>query len=136
MILGDLGADVIKVERPGQGDESRGWGPPFDADGESAYYLCCNRNKLSVALDLDATPDRELLYQLMRGTDVVLENFREGALANGELRIRVARTESELDLVHDLRLWSWGRPARLRLLLFKQESGWMSITGDPVRRRR
>jgi len=47
MILGDLGADVIKVERPGEGDETRGWGPPFDAEGESAYFLAVNRNKMS-----------------------------------------------------------------------------------------
>ena len=53
MMLGDLGADVIKVERPGAGDETRGWGPPFDARGESAYFLSINRNKLSVAADLD-----------------------------------------------------------------------------------
>ena len=52
MILGDLGADVIKVERPGSGDESRGWGPPFDDAGRSAYYLSVNRNKLSVTADL------------------------------------------------------------------------------------
>ena len=52
MILGDLGADVIKVERPGVGDETRGWGPPFNAEGESAYFLSVNRNKKSVAADL------------------------------------------------------------------------------------
>ena len=76
MMLGDLGADVIKVERPGQGDESRGWGPPFDEDGESAYYLSCNRNKLSIALDLDKSADRDVLAELMEEADVVLENFR------------------------------------------------------------
>ena len=82
MILGDLGADVIKVERPGQGDESRGWGPPFDGDGESAYYLTCNRNKLSIALDLNRPTDRDLVLDLIQDADVVLENFREGALAH------------------------------------------------------
>ena len=80
MILGDLGADVIKVERPGQGDESRGWGPPFDADGESAYFLSCNRNKLSVALDLQMPADLVVLGGLIQSADVVLENFRTGSL--------------------------------------------------------
>ena len=64
MLLGDLGASVIKVERRGVGDESRGWGPPFDARGESAYYLCCNRNKLSVAVDLNDPADASLVMQL------------------------------------------------------------------------
>ena len=58
MMLGDLGAYVIKVERPGSGDETRGWGPPFDERGESAYYLSVNRNKLSMTLDIDDEGDR------------------------------------------------------------------------------
>src|SRR5436853_485105 len=80
MILGDLGADVIKVERPGPGDETRGWGPPFDASGESAYFLSVNRNKKSVALDLGANADRAVLFDLLAEADVVLENFLPGAL--------------------------------------------------------
>src|ERR687898_957585 len=76
MTLGDLGANVIKVERPDEGDESRGWGPPFDERGESAYYLSINRNKLGIALDLDDESDRELLRRLAAGADVVVENFR------------------------------------------------------------
>ncbi|HYC30826.1 MAG TPA: CoA transferase, partial [Gemmatimonadales bacterium] len=64
MTLGDLGADVLKVERPGQGDETRGWGPPFDAAGRSAYFLAVNRNKLSLALDLDGEADRAVLREL------------------------------------------------------------------------
>src|SRR5512133_1971449 len=80
MILGDLGADVIKVERPGTGDETRGWGPPFDASGQSAYYLSINRNKLAVAADLDVARDRELLEKLIAEADVVVDNFRVGTL--------------------------------------------------------
>src|SRR6186997_2569387 len=74
MTLGDLGADVIKVERPGEGDESRGWGPPFDGRGLSAYYLSVNRNKLSVALDLENARDRDTIAQLVAGADVVVDN--------------------------------------------------------------
>src|SRR6266700_497563 len=81
MILGDLGADVLKIERPASGDESRGWGPPFDARGESAYYLCCNRNKLSACADLDNASDQAMLRRLISDADVVVENFRPDVLA-------------------------------------------------------
>src|SRR5712671_4665778 len=80
MTLGDLGADVIKVERPGQGDETRGWGPPFDSDGESAYFLAVNRNKKSLAADLSDETDRATVQGLIKGADVVLENFLPGSL--------------------------------------------------------
>src|SRR5476651_2579377 len=80
MLLGDLGADVIKVERPGAGDDSRGWGPPFDAEGRSAYYLSINRNKLGLGADLDAQADRAVLERLLVEADVVVDNFRRGTL--------------------------------------------------------
>jgi crotonobetainyl-CoA:carnitine CoA-transferase CaiB-like acyl-CoA transferase len=74
-VLGDLGAEVLKVERPGAGDETRGWGPPFVGDF-SAYYLSCNRNKRGLTLDLAHPQGRQLFYELARRSDVVLENFR------------------------------------------------------------
>jgi crotonobetainyl-CoA:carnitine CoA-transferase CaiB-like acyl-CoA transferase len=74
-LLGDLGADVIKVERPGAGDETRSWGPPF-IDSVSAYYLSCNRNKRAVALDLGKEEGLRLFHELVRCSDVLLENFR------------------------------------------------------------
>jgi glutaryl-CoA transferase len=74
-VLGDLGAEVIKVERPGSGDETRGWGPPFVGE-LSAYYLSCNRNKRGLTLDLSRPEGRDLFYELARRSDVVLENFR------------------------------------------------------------
>jgi crotonobetainyl-CoA:carnitine CoA-transferase CaiB-like acyl-CoA transferase len=74
-ILGDLGAQVLKVERPGSGDETRGWGPPFAGD-LSAYFLSCNRNKKGLALDLAQPEGLEIFHQLARRSDVVLENFR------------------------------------------------------------
>jgi len=85
-LLGDLGADVLKVERPGRGDDTRAWGPPFvtDAEGrettESAYYLCCNRNKRSVAVDLSSEAGLALIRRLAREADVVVENFKVGDL--------------------------------------------------------
>src|SRR5687768_6292146 len=80
MMLGDLGADVIKVERPGTGDETRGWGPPFDERGESAYYLSVNRNKASLAADLAEAKDRALVRGLIEEADVVVDNFLPGVL--------------------------------------------------------
>lgn len=74
-LLGDLGAEVVKVERPGQGDETREWGPPF-AGELSAYYLSCNRNKRAITLDLGREEGLSLFYELVRRADVVLENFR------------------------------------------------------------
>src|SRR5690242_1493042 len=77
-VLGDLGAEVIKVERPGAGDETRAWGPPF-LGPLSAYYLSCNRNKRAVTLDLGKPEGVHLLHELARRSDVLLENFRSGS---------------------------------------------------------
>ena len=79
MFLGDLGAEVVKVEQPGAGDDTRGWGPPF-AGGESAYYLCINRNKQSLTLDLKSKRAVELLRDLVKAADVIIENFRPGTM--------------------------------------------------------
>ena len=90
MFLGDLGAEVVKVEQPGTGDDTRGWGPPF-AGGESAYYLCINRNKKSLALDLKSPRAVELLRELAKVADVIIENFRPGTMERlglGEKELR------------------------------------------------
>src|SRR5688572_32222962 len=85
-ILADLGAEVIKIERPGVGDETRAWGPPFlkDREGadttESGYFLCANRNKKSVTLDLASPAAQQLLVQLAARSDVLVENFKVGGL--------------------------------------------------------
>jgi crotonobetainyl-CoA:carnitine CoA-transferase CaiB-like acyl-CoA transferase len=78
--LGDLGAEVIKVERPGAGDDTRAWGPPF-AEGRSTYYLSVNRNKRSIALDLHDAEDRRAAVELATRADVLVENFRPGGAA-------------------------------------------------------
>src|SRR3990172_1021486 len=80
MILGDLGADVIKVERPGTGDDTRGWGPPFDSAGQSAYFLSVNRNKLSAAIDLRTSDGAARIRHLAAEADVVEDNFPRGSL--------------------------------------------------------
>jgi crotonobetainyl-CoA:carnitine CoA-transferase CaiB-like acyl-CoA transferase len=83
MMLGDMGARVIKVESPGSGDDTRGWGPPFvgpEDDAISTYFLSCNRNKESVTLDLKSDDGRETLTRLVRHGDVLIENFRPGVL--------------------------------------------------------
>ena len=79
MFLGDLGAEVVKVEQPGVGDDTRGWGPPF-AGGESAYFLCVNRNKKSLTVDLKSADGIALVKQLAERADVLIENFRPGAM--------------------------------------------------------
>jgi crotonobetainyl-CoA:carnitine CoA-transferase CaiB-like acyl-CoA transferase len=85
MMLGDLGARVIKIERPGQGDDTRSWGPPFvdgsDDQPVSTYFLAANRNKVSVTLDLKDDSDIEQLRQLLAKADVLIENFRPGVMA-------------------------------------------------------
>jgi crotonobetainyl-CoA:carnitine CoA-transferase CaiB-like acyl-CoA transferase len=131
MMLGDLGADVIKVERPRVGDETRSWGPPFDARGESAYYLSVNRNKLSLAADLDDPGDRDLVQSLVAGADVVVDNFLPGALARRGL-------DPEASLVrHPGLVWctisGFGEDSRRPGYDFvaQAEFGWMAITGDP-----
>lgn len=80
MMLGDLGADIIKVEAPGSGDDTRQWGPPFTAGGESAYFLCVNRNKRSLTLNLKSEQGLTILKGLLRQSDVLVENFRVGTL--------------------------------------------------------
>jgi glutaryl-CoA transferase len=79
MLLGDLGADVVKVERPETGDDTRGWGPPF-VDGDAAYFLSLNRNKRSVTLDLATDEGRSVARRLALASDVVVENFRPGVM--------------------------------------------------------
>ncbi|MEO7083049.1 MAG: CoA transferase [Gemmatimonadaceae bacterium] len=131
MLLGDLGADVIKVERPGAGDDTRGWGPPFDAEGRSAYYLSVNRNKLGLAANLDSETDRAVIGRLMAEADVVVDNFLPGMLKR-----RGFSVEDWLARRPEL-IWctitGFG-PAIDRPgydFVAQAESGWMAITGEP-----
>ena len=131
MTLGDLGADVIKVERPDGGDETRGWGPPFDPRGESGYFLSVNRNKKSLRADLANPADRDLLVRLIGECHVVVDNFRPRTLERRGL--------DPAALVAASRTLIWctitgfgpesSRPGYD--FVVQAEQGWMSITGEP-----
>lgn len=79
-ILGDLGAEIIKIEKPGAGDDTRQWGPPFADNKQSAYFLSANRNKKSLSLDIATPEGQKIIHQLLQNTDVLIENFKTGGL--------------------------------------------------------
>jgi crotonobetainyl-CoA:carnitine CoA-transferase CaiB-like acyl-CoA transferase len=130
MLLGDLGADVVKVEHPDGGDETRAWGPPFH-DGHSTYYLSVNRNKRSVALDLKSDSGRRAARALATRADVVVENFRAGSLE------RLGLGYEQVAAGNPGLVWcsisGFGRGAGAELpgydFLVQAMSGLMSITG-------
>lgn len=131
-LLGDLGAEVIKLERPGPGDETRSWGPPFLGDGPSAYYLSCNRNKRGVALDLGKPAARDLLDGLVRCSDVVLENFLPASAE--KLGLSASRLLGVNPRVVVCSISGFGRTGPMRDLpgydfAIQALSGLMSITG-------
>lgn len=133
MMLGDLGAEVIKVERPGAGDDTRSWGPPFAEDGSSAYYLSVNRNKRSIALDLGDERQRARARALVRTADVVIENFRAGTMERFGLDYESSKADNP-GLIY-CRISGFG-PGPGRDLpgydfLVQALSGLMSITGHP-----
>jgi crotonobetainyl-CoA:carnitine CoA-transferase CaiB-like acyl-CoA transferase len=131
MLLGDLGADVIKVETPGEGDHSRRWGPPF-VNGESTYFLSVNRNKRSVALDLKHDVGLGAAMDLALASDVLVENFRPGTAARLGLGWEVLH-ERRPELVYaSISGFGQGRPALAGYDQIAQgTSGLMSITGEP-----
>ncbi len=132
MTLGDLGANVIKVERPDTGDDTRGWGPPFDARGESAYFLSVNRNKRSIIADLDNAADQAFVRELALTADVVVDNFLPGSLSRKGLDPAMILAEN------DRLIWCsiGGYPAEPSRpgydFAVQAESGWMSVTGEPT----
>jgi crotonobetainyl-CoA:carnitine CoA-transferase CaiB-like acyl-CoA transferase len=131
MVLGDLGADVVKIERPGSGDDSRGWGPPFDDRGESAYFLSINRNKWSVAADLGRPDDVALIARLAAGADVVVENFRPGTLEKHGIGAATLLGRHP-DLIWATITGFGDHSARIGYdFVVQAEQGWMAITGEP-----
>jgi crotonobetainyl-CoA:carnitine CoA-transferase CaiB-like acyl-CoA transferase len=133
MVLGDLGADVTKVERPGAGDETRSWGPPFDAQGRATYFQSVNRNKHSVVLDLTAEADLARARELAREADVVVENFRPDVM--DKLGLGYERLAAENPGLIFCSITGFGAGAGAELpgydLLVQALGGLMSITGSP-----
>jgi formyl-CoA transferase len=135
MMLGDLGADVIKVERPGSGDETRGWGPPF-AGGESAYYLSINRNKRSFALDLSRENHREAARRLIAKSHVLVENFRPGTMERLGLGFEACRAINPRLVYASISGFGDTGPAKDEPgydYVAQARGGIMSVTGEPGR---
>lgn len=132
MLLADLGAEVIKIERPGTGDDTRAWGPPF-ADGEATYFLGVNRNKRSVTLDLGQRSGQEAARAIVARADVVVENFRPGTMDRLGLGYEEMRALNP-GLVY-CSVTGFGTDAGARLpgydLLVQAMGGLMSVTGEP-----
>ncbi|EWM29343.1 caib baif -transferase family protein c7orf10-like isoform 1 [Nannochloropsis gaditana] len=133
MALGDLGADVIKIEHPGRGDDTRHWGPPF-IQGEAAYYLCVNRNKRSVAVDFKRPKGLEILRRLAAKSDVFIENFLPGKLESVGLGYQ-ALSELNPGLIYcSITGYGSDGPAAHRPgydVITQGMYGLMSITGSP-----
>ena len=139
-ILGDLGADVIKVERPGAGDDTRKWGPPYvkDTDGndtsESAYYLCANRNKRSLTVDITKPEGQQIVRKLAAKCDVLIENYKVGGLKKYGLDYSSMKEEFP-DLIY-CSISGFGQtgPKSHRLgydIMIQAMGGIMSVTGEP-----
>lgn len=132
MVLGDLGAEVIKVEPP-EGDETRGWGPPF-AGGESAYYLCVNRNKRSMVVNLKTEEGKNILREFAMQSDVLVENFRPGTLKKFGLDFETLQALNP-GLVY-CSISGFGQTGSLRDkpgydFMIQAMGGIMSVTGEP-----
>src|SRR3712207_3871616 len=131
MLLADLGADVVKVERPGAGDETRGWGPPFEG-GEASYFLALNRGKRSAALDLTDPADRDVVLDLAASCDVVVENFKAGGLERLGLGFGALRARRPDVVLCSITGFGSAREPADRPgydFLAQAESGLMAITG-------
>jgi crotonobetainyl-CoA:carnitine CoA-transferase CaiB-like acyl-CoA transferase len=133
MHLGDLGADVVKIEDPRHGDESRRYGPPF-IGGESAYFLSVNRNKRSCAVDLKSPAGRDVVLALAAAADVIIENFRPGTLEKWGLGDDALRANNQRLIICSITGFGRDGPDANRPgydLILQGESGIMDITGDP-----
>ncbi|MFD7075613.1 CaiB/BaiF CoA transferase family protein [Nocardioides sp. NPDC059952] len=133
MLLADLGAEVVKVERPDGGDETRSWGPPWSEDGESTYFLSVNRNKESRAIDLRSAEGRREAHDLVAGCDVLVENFRDGTMER--LGLGYATLSAEHPGLVYCSITGFGSREGASLpgydLVAQAVGGLMSVTGTP-----
>lgn len=133
MQLGDLGADVIKVEEPGVGDDSRHWGPPFQ-DGESAYFLSTNRNKRGVALNLKSGLGEQALWRLIERADVLVENFRPGLMTRLGFDYETVHARNPRLVYCSISGYGQDGPEASRPgydIILQGTSGVTGVTGDP-----
>lgn len=139
-LLGDMGADVIKVERPVVGDDTRGWGPPYvttkagEPTRESAYYMCANRNKRSIAVDMADPDGAQTLRKLAKKADVVMQNFKAGGLAKYGLDYATLSKDNPALVYCSISGFGQTGPNAHRAgydLLVQGSGGMMSLTGDP-----
>ncbi|KAG1142480.1 hypothetical protein G6F37_002071 [Rhizopus arrhizus] len=142
MMLGDLGADVIKIENPNGGDDTRGWGPPFaenkdakdSTHGESAYFLCVNRNKRSVTVNMKTEGGRQLLYDLVKESDVLVENYLPGKLDQLGLGYKQLNKINSRLVYASITGYGQTGPYADRPgydVIIEAEAGLMHITGEP-----
>ncbi|MFP6639165.1 MAG: CaiB/BaiF CoA-transferase family protein, partial [Myxococcota bacterium] len=134
--LADLGADVIKVERPGSGDDTRGWGPPYleNDPSRSAYFCSVNRNKRSLALDLSDPKGAEILRRIARESHVVVENFKQGALSRYGLGYESLSAENPSLVYCSITGFGQDGPEASRPgydFMIQGMAGLMSVTGEP-----
>ena len=132
MLLGDMGADVIKIEQPGKGDDTRAWGPPFIGD-VSAYYLSINRNKRSLTLNLKSEAGKEILWKLIDSADVVVENFSPGTVDRLGFGYDAVRERRPGIVYCSISGFGQQGPSRDRTaydLIVQGMSGLMSVTGE------
>lgn len=133
MILGDLGADIIKVERPGSGDEVRHWGPPY-AGTESVYYLGLNRNKRSLSLNFKSPAGKQVLRRMVREVDVLIENFKTGDLERAGLGYEDLSRENPALIYCSISGYGRTGPDKNKPgydFAIQGRGGYMSITGQP-----
>ncbi len=133
MMLGDLGADIIKVERPNSGDDTRHWGPP-EAGGEAAYYLCLNRNKRSITVNMKSAEGQQIIKDLARQSDIVIENYKVGTLARMGLGYKELQAQNPGLIYCSITGFGQDGPYKDRPgydFMIQGMGGIMSFTGEP-----